>query len=396
MLAPSVTRVTPRTAADDRIRVLRVIARMNVGGPALQVTALTEDLDPDRFEQRLLVGSVDPGEADYRELRAPDLPARVVTGLGRAPRPGDDLRALRAIVGEIRRFRPHVIHTHTAKAGALGRMAAVVTRVPARVHTFHGHLLRGYFSPRATRLVTLTERGLARVTDRLVAVGRQVRDDLLAAGVGRPEQYVVVAPGVDVGSPPSREEARRALGLDPSSPVVAFVARLTQVKRPDRMVETAGRLVERFPDLTVLVVGEGELLEETRRQAAPLGGHVRFLGWRPDVETVYAAADVTLLTSDNEGMPVSLIEASAVGSPAVTTDVGSASEVVRDGATGFVTPVDPGALADATARILGDEDLRRRLSEGARRHAAEAFGRSRLVADMAAVYVELAREKGVA
>src|SRR5439155_11017175 len=166
--------------------------------------------DPDRFDQRLLVGTVGSDEADYLSLRAPDARAAVIAGLGRSPNPAGDVRALAALVREMRRFRPHIVHTHTAKAGALGRVAAGVARVPATVHTFHGHLLHGYFSPAKTRLVVATERALARPTTRLVTVGTQVRDDLLGAGVGRTEQYVVVPPGVDMAEPPPQDEARRS------------------------------------------------------------------------------------------------------------------------------------------------------------------------------------------
>ena len=293
----------------SRIRVLRVIARMNVGGPALQVTALTDCLDPDRFEQRLLVGAVEEGEADYLTLRAPHIePVRIV-GLGRSPNPTADLRALAAITAEIRHFRPHIVHTHTAKAGVLGRSAAVLGRCPSRVHTFHGHLLHGYFSPPVTKAVVITERAFARYTTKLVAVGRQVRDDLLAAGIGREDQYVVVPPGVQLPSPPTREQARRDLDLPANVPVVAFVARLTRVKRPDRFGDVATRVSALRPGTVFLVAGEGDCLPDLRTQLEGLGDQVRFLGWRSDMERIYTAADVTVLTSDNEGMPVSLIEA---------------------------------------------------------------------------------------
>ncbi len=373
------------------IRVLRVIARMNVGGPALQVSALARHLDPARFEQRLLVGSVGPGEADYLDLRAPDVEVVRVPGLGRAPRVSDDARALAAILGEIRHFRPDVVHTHTAKAGVLGRSAAVAARAPWRVHTFHGHLLQGYFSPRVTRAVVLAERTLARATSRLVAVGEQVRDDLLAAGIGRPAQYVVVPPGVELPPAPAKEVARATLGLPSGVPVVAFVARLTQVKRPDRFVATATALAARFPEARFIVAGEGQLLADMRAQAAGLGERVRFLGWRSDVETVYAAADVTILTSDNEGMPVSLIEAATVGCPAVTTRVGSAAEVVLDGVTGFVTDSDPAAIAEATARLLADAGLQARFGAAAADHARHRFSHHRLVGDIAALYEDLVK-----
>ncbi len=381
---------------NHRIRVLRIIARMNVGGPALQVVGLTDGLDADRFDQRLLVGAVETDEADYLELRAPGTPATRVTGLGRAPRPLDDLRALTTLVREMRRFRPHIVHTHTAKAGVLGRTAAMIARVPARVHTFHGHLLHGYFSPRTTEVIATVERTYARFTDRLLAVGSQVRDDLLAAGIGKPTQYHVMPPGVALPEPPDRGDARQCLGIDPDVPLVAFVARLTQVKRPDRFIEMAAEVARRLPHTQFIVVGEGELLDDMRRRAEPIGDRVHFLGWRSDVEMIYRASDVVALTSDNEGMPVSLIEAASVGCPAVTTHVGSAAEVVLDGATGFVRDPNPAELADATERLLADEDLRRRFGENAREHAQAHFSRDRLVSDTAILYERLAEEKGLA
>ncbi|MDQ3980552.1 MAG: glycosyltransferase family 4 protein [Actinomycetota bacterium] len=374
----------------DAIRVLRVIARMNVGGPAVQVVGLTEGLRPPRFQTRLLVGKVDPGEADYLQLRAPHIKAVRVHGLGRAPDPGSDILALRTIAREIRRFRPHIVHTHTAKAGLLGRVGAIVSRVPATVHTFHGHLLYGYFAGNTQRGIVRAERILARSTTRLVAVGRQVRDDLVAAGIGRPEQYVIVPPGVSLPPAPPRELARDMLGLGRSGSVVGYVARLTAVKRPDRFIAAAKELASRQADVTFVVAGEGELLADVRARAAPLGAGIRFLGWRRDVETIYAACDVVVLTSDNEGMPVSLIEASAMGTPAVTTNVGSAAEVVIDGETGFVTTSSPSDIAAAVERILSSEALRRRMGDAAKDRAQRHFSTQRLVADTALLYEEIA------
>lgn len=375
-----------------KVRILRVIARMNVGGPALQVVGLTEGLQPPMFESRLLVGTVAPGEADYMALRAPHLQAVRVPGLGRSPNAWGDATALRCLIREIRRFRPHIVHTHTAKAGVLGRIAAGVCRVPLTVHTFHGHLLYGYFSGPTHRVIVQTERILGRGTTRLVAVGHQVRDDLLAAGIGRPDQFVVVPPGVDLPPAPSPAAARRVLELPADGRVVAFVARLTSVKRPDRFVAVAVELAKRYPDVTFLVAGEGALLADMRRLADPLGKRMRFLGFRSDVETVYAAADVVLLTSDNEGMPVSLIEAASVGTPSVSTDVGSAGEVVLDGQTGFVTTSSISDLAAATGRILDDPDLRTRMGDAAKKHARLKFSAARLVDDTARLYAELAEK----
>jgi len=383
-----------RTVASGALRVLRVIARMNVGGPALQVTALTTQLDPERYEQRLLVGDVGEGEADYLSLRAPDVPAVRVPGLGRTPNLTGDMRALAALRREIRRFRPHLVHTHTAKAGVLGRTAAIAERVPTRVHTFHGHLLHGYFSPLATRALVTAERAYARRTTRLVAVGERVRDELLAARIGRPEQYVVVPPGVHLAPSPTRAAARVGLRLPPDGPVVAFVGRLTQVKRPDRFAEVAIRVARAHADAVFVIAGEGPLLPDLKARLAPLGDRARLLGWRADVETIYAAADVVMLTSDNEGMPVSLIEAASVGCPAVTTAVGSAGEVVLDGRSGFVVRPEVDALADATGRVLDDPALRDRFARAAAAHARASFSRDRLVADTAALYDELVTVAG--
>lgn len=372
-----------------RIRVLRLIARMNVGGPALQVAGLVEGLDPDRYETVLVTGHTAPGEADFLDLHSYDLPVRRIGELGRSIRPGDDLRAFKAVAEEIRSFRPHIVHTHTAKAGALGRIAARFSNSAHTVHTFHGHLLHGYFSRPGTLAVKMTERALARRTDRLFAVGGRVRDELLEAGIGRPDQYVVMPPGIP---PPRRhvqEEARRTFELGSDDLVVSYVARLTEVKRPDRFIEAASHLARTNPRVRFLIAGEGPLLDRMKRDAAILGERCYFLGWVEDVGQVYAASDLVMLTSDNEGMPVSLIEAAMCGVPAVSTNVGSANEVVLDGRTGLVTRRDPVALADAANTLLSDDEKRIRFGRTARQHARERFSVERLVADTATVYEEL-------
>jgi glycosyltransferase involved in cell wall biosynthesis len=377
---------------------MRVIARMNVGGPALQVTALMRGLEPDLFDQRLHTGDVDPDEADYLRLCAPDVPVHRVPGLGRSVRPGDDARALAHLVAEMRRFRPHIVHTHTAKAGTLGRVAAALARVPARVHTFHGHLLHGYFPPLVTRVVVGAEKVLARRTDRIVSVGAKVRDDLLAAGIGRPERYVVVPPGTDLRPAPTTAEARAALDLPQRGPVIGYVGRITGIKRPDRLVAVARKVVASIPDATFVVCGDGDRLGDIADAVAELGPAIRPLGWRGDVETVYAAADLTLLTSDNEGMPVSLIESGLAGVPAVATNVGSVAEVVVDGGTGLlVAPDGPdvaGQLAGHVVTLLRDHARRLAMGRQAREVAAQRFGAARLVADTRELYRSIARERG--
>ncbi len=377
------------------IRILRIIARMNVGGPAWQVSVLTRGLDEHRFESRLVVGDVGEGEADFIALRDPELPVLKIPALGRSVRFGDDLRAFVAIRRAIRDYRPDIVHTHTAKAGVLGRLAAATCRVPVRVHTFHGHVLHGYFNRWVTRLVRIVEGLLARRTTALVAVGERVRDELLGSGIGRADQYVVIPPGVALGARPDRVSARTALGLPVDQPVVLFVGRLTAVKRPDRLIEAMALVLDRRPDAVLAIAGEGELLEETRSRAEPLGASVRFLGWRRDIAGLYAAADCMVLTSDNEGMPVTLIEAAMAGVPSVTTDVGSAREVVLNEVTGLVVEPDAAAIADGLIRLL-DDDLRGKLGAAARKRAEAEFGTRRLIADHEALYERLMAELGAA
>lgn len=370
------------------IRVLRVIGRLNVGGPAAQIDVLASGLDPERFGHRILAGMVEEGEADHLELRGSAAEVRRLPTSGRQVEPLADARAVAQLRKEIRAYRPHVLHTHTAKAGVLGRVAALSLsrrERPRLVHTFHGHLLSGYFGPAGTAAVRTVERTLAARTDRLVAVGARVRDELVAAGIGDAPQYVVVAPAVRIPDPPASAEARQRLDVPRDAPVVAFVGRLTAVKRPDRFAEVIAALRERFPDLVALVAGDGPAAGDLD---VP-GADIRRLGWRPDVETVLAAADVVLLTSDNEGMPVSLIEAALCGRPAVTTDVGSASEVVLHGRTGLVVGPDVASLTGAVAALLEDPDRAVAMGAAARRMARERFAPERLVADHVRLYQEL-------
>ncbi|UUN26028.1 glycosyltransferase [Streptomyces sp. FIT100] len=376
-----------------RLRVMRVITRMNIGGPAVQVSALLRGLSPEQFDHRLFAGYVGPDEADHLEERAPDLPVHRVNGLGRAVRPGDDARCLAELVAVMRRFRPHIVHTHTAKAGALGRTAAVLARVPSRVHTFHGHLLHGYFSPAKTRAVIRAERGLASLTDRLVAVGGRVRDDLVAAGIGKPGQYTVVPPGTRLAPAAHPAQARSILGIPEGRPVVAYVGRVTAIKRPDRLLAVAREVHRAVPEAHFVVCGAGDLRPDPDI-AAELGDRLHLLGWRADVETVYAASDLVLLTSDNEGMPVSLIEAGLAGLPAVATEVGSVAEVVQDGATGLLAAPRTADLARHTVTLLRDPALRREMGARARAYTTSRFGEERLVADTQALYTSIAVSRG--
>jgi glycosyltransferase involved in cell wall biosynthesis len=368
-----------------RVRILRVIARMNLGGPAMAVTTLMNGVDDSEFEQLLVTGFCAQDEEDYLDSRAPDLPHVRVIGLGRAPHAWNDVSAGLQLARIARQFRPDIVHTHTAKAGALGRAAVGQRRGVRSVHTFHGHLLKGYFSPPVLRAVIATERLLAHRTDALISVGSQVRDELLNAGIGRPDQYTVMSPGLSLPAGPGSAAARHALGIPVDAPVIGFVARLAQVKRPDRFADVVLRVAATIPDLHVVICGGGELAAELTHRLEPFGDRAHLLGWRTDVEAVYDACDVIALTSDNEGMPVSLIEAGLAGKPSVTTDVGSVKEVVLHGKTGFVVS-DETAFVEQLVCLLQNKPLAQRLGEAAKQHTMTRFSKTRLSSDTTDLY----------
>jgi glycosyltransferase involved in cell wall biosynthesis len=385
-----------------RVRVLRIIARLNVGGPALHATLLTERLDPERYDSLLVAGEEGPAEGNYLALRHRRLEGLVdLPALGREISGPRDAAALVALLRLIRRERPQIVHTHTAKAGTLGRLAAWLAGVPVVVHTYHGHVFRGYFSPARTRFFVAVERWLARRTDRLLAVSPQVRRELLELGIGTPEQVAVVPLGLDLdplvaGDTAAGGGPRRELGIDPAAPVVAIVARLVPIKAHEVFFAAASIVSGRRPDARVLVVGDGERRAELEAlvERLGLGPVVRFLGWRGDLPAIYRDVDVVVLTSRNEGSPVSLIEAMAAGRPVVATCVGGVPDLVEHGVNGcLVEPDQPAAVAEAVLALLQDRGRRVALGDAGRRRVYPAFAAERLLRDIDALYVSLLERK---
>lgn len=374
----------------QKVRVLRIIARMNVGGPAVQVSGLMRGFDQELFEQELLTGYCAADEADYLEKVATDVKAIRIDGLGRSIKPRADLTALFAIVKEIRRFKPDVIHTHTAKAGVVGRVASILSgQKSIRVHTFHGHLLHGYFGPGKTKLVILVENFLALFTHQLLAVGKQVQDDLIAAGIGNLNKFAVIPPGLKLAKVPSRQDARIELGLNQNEIYCAFIGRITQIKRPDRFLDVVTKIKADGAKVKFIVVGAGEQLQYCQDRVTNENLPVTFLGWREDIEVVLAASDFAILTSDNEGTPLSLIQAGMVGIPVVATNVGSINEIVVTGKTGFLTDLSVGQLVTAVHRLSGNSELRAQMGSQGREYTLARYGVVRLVRNHEDLYHEL-------
>jgi glycosyltransferase involved in cell wall biosynthesis len=362
-------------------KVMQVIARMNVGGPAVLVADLVRNLDLQRFSTVLVTGYCDENESDYLDEVAQDVSAIRIPGLGRSVSPLKDLGAFFLLIKEIREFKPDLIHTHTAKAGVLGRLAGLLARPQAkRVHTFHGHLLHGYFSSGKTRLVVLLEKVLGLITFKFVAIGNVVKNELVGAGVAPESKFEVIYPGLQELDRYPQIEARSALGLDPSKKYLVFVGRLATIKRPERLIDLARFLKVNYPDSWLLIAGAGEMLDplsvQAKREALP----VTFLGWRKDIGVILSASDIAVLCSDNEGIPLTLIQASQAGLPIVSTNVGSVSDIVINGTTGLLTEVSSMGLIEGVSRLLDDPALGQRFGKAGEERAREFFS-SRLMVE---------------
>jgi glycosyltransferase involved in cell wall biosynthesis len=395
-------------ASPEAIRVLRVIARLNLGGPALHVAYLTEGLRNRGYDTTLVAGTLARGEGSMAHVAEErGIEVEMLPDLHREISPYHDLRAARRLAAIMHRVRPHILHTHTAKAGAIGRTAALLAgkaRPPITVHTFHGHVLRGYFGPVQGGFFRLVERGLASTTTALVAVSPEVRDDLVALGVAPREKFTIIRLGIELeerigADPDARERTRRVLGIAPDRFTIGWIGRMTAVKRTDDILLAVKLVRDSGVDACLCLVGDGPDREQVEKKAHELGivKSCFFLGYQEDVARYYAAFDALVLPSANEGTPVSAIEALAGGRPVVATRVGGVPDVVRDGVDGFL--VDPGdveALAERLGRLAADPALGQRMGETGRDHVLSRYSVDRLVGDIDALYRRLLAEKGLA
>jgi glycosyltransferase involved in cell wall biosynthesis len=356
------------------VKVMQVIARMNVGGPAILVADLMRNLDHQRFSTVLVTGYCDENESDYLDEVAKDVVPVRIPGLGRSVSLLKDLGAFFLLIREIRKFKPDVIHTHTAKAGVLGRLAGFIARPQAkRVHTFHGHLLHGYFSLSKTRLVILLEKLLSLITHRFIAIGNVVKNDLVRVGIAQDSKFEVIYPGLQDLEKYPKTDARVALGLDQSKKYLVFVGRLTKIKRPDRLIELGRFIKNSHPDSWLLIAGAGELIDTLSAQAKKEELPITFLGWRKDIGMILSVSDIAVLCSDNEGIPLTLIQASQAGLPIVSTNVGSVSDIVVNGTTGLLTEVSSEGLIEGVSVLLDDPDLGLSFGGAGKERAREFF-----------------------
>lgn len=412
----------PPTDNPGPIRVLRLIARLNVGGPARHVASLMTGLDPAEFTQTLVAGRVQAGEDDLGpDLQAAGLGYLEINSLGRALHPLRDLNSLWAVLRLMLKVRPHIVDTHTAKAGSVGRAALILYRplarltgrpVPKAIHTFHGHTFAGYFGPLATKLFLGIERFLAKhATWRIVAISPAMRRELCEVyGVGRPEQYALLPLGIPLqrfGDPgPGRAAFRRELGVGAGETLVGAVGRVAAIKNYGLLIETAAAMKAARPEIYAkarfAVIGGGDPADlaalEAQARALGVAGRVILAGNQADPARFMPGLDALCLTSLNEGTPMAILEAGACGVPVVATAVGGVpdllGEVVEETPAGFARRArglsaksgDASGLAAALARLLDEPALAAALGAALRDHVKAHYDQARLIADTAALY----------
>ncbi len=386
------------------LKIARIIARLNVGGPAIHVILLSAGMDHDRFHTLLISGREEPHEGNMLHLaEEKGVTPLFVDAMSRRIRFGADFWSFLYLYRLLRRERPDIVHTHTAKAGLVGRLAALLAGVPIRIHTYHGHVLRGYFGPAKTALFRWVEKILAMSTDRLIMVSAHGRQELLDMGIGRPERFLHVPLGLELHRfddlSPIRGQFRARLQLPSDVLLVGNIARLVPIKGLPDFIRAARMVKQRCPrPVHFAIVGVGELERELRALAATQGlaGHLHFAGFWPDVAPVYADIDLSVLSSYNEGLPVAVIESMAAGLPVVATNVGGLPELVQEGVTGHLcAPGDVAALAERMLAVLSDPARARAMGQAARARVIPRLCAERLVADMEQLYTQLAREKGL-
>jgi glycosyltransferase involved in cell wall biosynthesis len=378
--------------AEGRIRVLQVITRMNASGAAHHAAILNARLNDQHYETRLVAGSLGPGEVPLTDPPAASRgPVLDLPTLRPEIRPLSDLRALFFLIRHVRRFQPHVVSTHMAKAGFLGRVAALLAHTrpkPIVLHTYHGHVLEHYFGRAMGAVVRRAETRLASASDCLIGVSQAVVDDLIRLGVAPTHKFRTIPSGRDLSSFVSVETLkkrpfREELDLGDRDVLLVYVGRLVPIKRVDLIIEAFVLARQKHPQLHLAIVGDGPLRAdlETLADERRVASDVHFLGFRTDLVAVLCGADFAILASDNEGLPAFLIEAAAARRPAVATAVGGVPDVIPTGGGILAPRGDLHALASAIGTLASDGELRESMGAIAQAHAVANYGADRLVSN---------------
>ena len=378
------------TLSCAKIKLLHIITRFDKGGSAENTFLTVRDLDKDRYDVVLVTGSSPPAnspvpsgnpetdaiKANLSALKNGNIPVIAIPQLVREPNFFSDAAAFFSLIRILRHERPGIVHTHTSKAGFLGRWAAWLCRIPIIVHTPHGHVFWGYFGRLKTRLFVLLERWTARITTRLVMLTEREKADHMRFRIAPAEKFTVIHSGVDLSrfrpNPARAGATRTALEIPVKAMVLATVGRLTAVKGQETLIRATAKCLRQGEKLYLLILGEGELRSNLEALSAELGiaEAVRFLGWRPDVASVINACDIFCLPSLNEGMGKVIVEAMAMGKTVIASDVGGIPDLVVPGENGIlVPPGDSNALAEAILNLCDHPEMRVRMGEEGREKA---------------------------
>lgn len=388
-------------------KIIRIIGRLNIGGPAVHVILLTGGLDRSKFDSLLVTGSVSTSEGNmnYLAVQKNVFPV-VISQLKREINPLTDLLALVKIYMVILSEKPDILHTHTAKAGTLGRIGGILySRIYPRkdlkmVHTFHGHIFEGYFNKTKVSLFLLIEKLLAFFTDRIITLSGTLKQELLSLGIGNDKKIRIIPLGLELEKFTNIKLKEFGQSIN-----IGIIGRLVPVKDHRLFLDMAAELLKDYSRSRFKIIGEGELMEDLKGYSRSLGltGFVEFSGWRRDLPLVYSGLDMVCLTSINEGTPLSLIEAMASARPAIATDAGGVRDLLGEeipdnlhsGAYSIrergvlVEARDPLKFARAVARMINDKELRMRLSVSGREFVKDKFSRVRLISDTENLYNQL-------
>jgi glycosyltransferase involved in cell wall biosynthesis len=390
-------------------RVIRILNRLAVGGPVLNATYLTKYMAPD-YETLLVVGEKEDHEQSAEYLtRQLGIQCMTIPGMGRSISPASDYFAYQKLKKLFKDYQPDIVHTHAAKPGALGRLAASATKVPAIVHTFHGHVFHSYFNSAKTKFFIKTEQYLARKSSAIVAISEQQKNELVHDfKIAPPDKFHIVPLGFDLdrfrnGQEEKRAAFRKEFNLADDEIAIGIIGRLVPVKNHYLFLKGLKHVLSNTTKkVKAFIIGDGE----TRADLENVANEVNisfttekhkehphpliFTSWRSDVDFINAGLDIVTLTSVNEGTPVSLIEAQAANKPIVSTRVGGISDIVVEGQTALLADIlDTEKYCELLLSVVEDDGLRKRLGENSSRHVAEKFSYQRLVNDMSALYRKL-------
>ena len=384
-----------------KLRVAHVITRLCKGGAQENTFHTVRLANRERFEVDLISGPTRGAEGSIEgAVEAAGITIHRAPHLVRLPSPIQDWLCFRSLVKRFRDARYDIVHTHTSKAGILGRLAAARAGVAVVVHTPHGNIFHGYFNPVLTRLFVWFERHASRRTDRIIELTPGGIEEYLQEGIGQREQFVGIFSGIDThpyeDAVAGRDQTRRALGVGPNEILIGGVGRLERVKGFTYFVEAAGAVAAAVPEARFILAGQGSLDGELRAQAAPLGDRFQLLGVREDVPALMAAMDVLVAPSLNEGMGRVLLEAGAAGTAAVASRVGGIPDIVDDDETGMLVPAcDADALATALTVLAQSPERRRLMGATARAKVAPHYSLESMVSRIEALYEELIDEKSL-